>query len=149
MGSSGDVADTHNFCAIILKILIPKMMSSITEVLQTAPALIAYKGTLMVEARKVVDLAKLALKVAKAKAIIGAKHEKNQMLIEAKVQKDPAVLAAEDVLINAQKDYELSKIAHEKECDKFISARKLGGMDDKELEAIRGGVIYENSPKES
>jgi multidrug resistance efflux pump len=92
------------------------------------------------------DKAKLKLKGVQAVATIKHKEERNQELIKAYRDADPDVQAAEAELIEATGALKVAELLHEKVYNHFISARKVGGMDDAEIHAlmgstIRGGVV--------
>ena len=114
---------------------------SVLEVLEKAPAMLAYLATIVVQKRKEFDMAKTKLKVAQAKATIKHSNERNQEIIKAYRDDDEVVKQAEEQVIEAQAAWKIAEIEHEKIYNHFISARKIGGMDDPELHALAGARI--------
>lgn len=107
-----------------------------------SPENIRVAGVKMVQARKQLDKAKLQEKAAVANVIVKNTDAKNQKVLDAIIDNDDVVIAQRLVIIEAQAEYEIAKINHEHQNDLFTSARKIGGMDEKELRAISGSVIY-------
>lgn len=114
---------------------------NVLEVLEKAPALLAHKARIVVDKRKALKTAKMRLKSAQAAAKIKYKEERNMELIKAYCDADPDVNKAEIAEIEADAELKVAELEHEEVYNHFISARKVGGMDDAELQALRGSTI--------
>lgn len=116
-------------------------MSNILEILETAPAEIASAAEKVVQAKKDLSLAEQRWGVARAVATVRHQEAKNQMILSALVTQEEEVKACEIAIIHAQAAYESEKLKHDKIYNEFLSARKIAGMDDRELHAISGSTI--------
>lgn len=114
---------------------------NILHTLETAPENIRLAAEKVAQTRTALDRAKHQEKVAVAKATIRHQGAKNQKILEAMVEQDPEVIAQVAATITAQGEYERAKIAHDHQYNLFVSARKLGSMDERELHAISGSTI--------
>lgn len=114
---------------------------NVLEVLEKAPALLAYRARIVVDKRMAMDRAKLKVKALRAAAMIKHKEERNQELIKAYCDADTGVQSAEEELVVAMSQLKIAELEHERVYNHFISARKVGGMDDAELHAIMGSTI--------
>lgn len=114
----------------------------IVKTLEESPSRLATLAETVREKRTVLDIAKHKVKIAKAKATVkNAPEAKNQKVLEAMVEFDEDVMREERELITAQANYEIAEIAHRKQYDYFVSARKLAGLDQKELRALYGATV--------
>lgn len=115
--------------------------SNILGILESAPAELATLAKTVAERRKDLDLAKHALTVAKARAGIRYQEAKNQTILRSRIDADEEVSRAEVAVIQAKANFEISEIEHRKVYDQFISARKIAGLDERELHAISGSTV--------
>lgn len=114
---------------------------NVLEVLEKAPALLAYKARIVVDKRSALKKATMKLKALQAAAKIKYKEERNMELIKAYCDADEDVQKAEVETIEADAALKIAELEHEEIYHHFISARKVGGMDDAELHALRGSTI--------
>lgn len=114
---------------------------NVLEVLEKAPALLAHKARIVVDKRSAYKKAKMRVKAAQAAAKIKYKEERNMELIKAYCDADQDVKDAEIAEIEADAALKIAELEHEEVYNHFISARKVGGMDDAELQALRGSTI--------
>lgn len=116
-------------------------MTNILSILESAPAKIASAAEKVRQKKGALDTAKNNLRVAEALATVTHQDAKNQRLLDALIALDDGVKLARNGLIAATADHESALIELNRQTDAFISARKLAGMDQKELDAIRGSTI--------
>lgn len=116
-------------------------MSNILQILETAPESIRIAAEQVANDEMVVKSSKLALSVATAKATIQHSEAKNQKLLEALVTQDEDVQRTSLDLFRAEAEVKKSKIALDYEENKFVSARKIGGLDEKVLHSISSSNI--------
>lgn len=114
---------------------------SILEVLEKAPSILSSHAVNVVEKRKEYDRAKHDRDVALAKAKIKHQDKRNQELIKAAATAEEEVVQAEVKVIEKRAEYEIADIKHREIYDRFISARKVAGLDEQELSALRGQTI--------
>lgn len=125
----------------------PITIADISKILMESPSLIAFKATELVERRADLDQAKLALSVAEAVATITyADKAKNQRILEAYIRQDLEVQKAEADVITSKVAHDLLKVEMEEIENKWISARKLAGLDEQERRMIRNDTIREVPP---
>lgn len=116
-------------------------MTNVLEILETSPALIASANQRVQEADTALQMAEHHLKVARAAATIKYREEKNATLIKAYVDADPAVQEKELEVIAKEAEAKIAKNRADALVNQWISARKIAGMDQSELDAIRGSTI--------
>ena len=115
---------------------------NIVGILEESPAKLALLAEDVREKRSQLYAAKHRVKVAKAKATVQySTQAKNQKVLEAMVDCDDDVVEEEKKQIAAQANYECAEIAHRKQYDYFVSARKLAGLDQKELRALYNATV--------
>lgn len=105
-------------------------MPNVTQVLQQAPQLIATKSEEVESWRKVLDVAKHRLEVARASATMKNEGAKNQKLLEAAVTLDKEVQDAEAEVIRAKAQVAIAEINLQEIENQFTSARKLANMQN-------------------
>ena len=120
--------------------------SNIIEILKDAAHNIMEANMKKSEASVNLRHAKHQERVARAKATIGHQDAKNQKILEAIVDSNEEVIAQEKSTLLMKARLEVADIKVCFEDNKFIAARKIGGMDEKELCAISGSVI-KNTPR--
>ena len=113
----------------------------VITILQQAPAQLAYHARQIQETMKLHDTAKHHLRVARARARIAHKGERNQTLINAYCDADEEVTKGEVEVIGARANLEIARINWHEWDDKWMSARKIAGIDETELKALRGQVV--------
>lgn len=120
-------------------------MTNILEILEQAPALMASQSVKVTELEKEHRTIKARLSASRNYFTIKHKDEKNATLTAAFVENEEEVKSL--VVQEIQKDAEvkIAKIRFEEIENQWISARKLGGMNQSELDAIRGSTILDRS----
>ena len=116
-------------------------MTNILQILETAPEQIRIAAEQVANDEMVVKASKFALSVAIAKATIQNSEAKNQKLLEALVTQDAGVQIESLNLFKAEAELKKSKIAMDYEENKFVSARKIGGLDERVLQSISASNI--------
>ena len=118
----------------------------IVTILEQSPAKLAILAEDVRQKRTKLDIAKHNCKVARAKATVeAATKAKNQKVLEAIVEFDEEVMTMERKVIAAHANFENAEIEHRKQYDYFVSARKLAGLDQKELRALYGAHVDMNT----
>lgn len=111
-------------------------ISSVLSALSQCPALIQEEAKKVVEATTAHDRAKRAVEKARAMAIINHQNAKNQMVLSALVDNDPAVDEAEAAVTKAKGDYLSAVAAHERQKDEFDSAKKQANLLEAEMRSF-------------
>lgn len=115
--------------------------ATVLDILEQAPARLAAQAVNVSIARESLSIAKHKLEIAKSNAVIANQQAKNQKILDAYVVVDEEVKQCQEKCILARGEFEIQQIAHGKLYDTFLSARKIAGMDDQELHALRGTTI--------
>lgn len=116
-------------------------MTNVLAILQDSPALLASAAEELARCRKAVELATHHWGVARSAATINHQEAKNQTILNALVNNDLQVQRHAIEIIEAEAAYQVAKIKHDEIYNRFISARKLAGIDPMELQAIQGSTI--------
>lgn len=116
-------------------------MTNILQILESAPENIRIASEKVANDEELVKSCKLALSVAEAKATIQHSDAVNQKVLSAFVTQDDGVQQASLALFKAECALKKSKIGLEYEENKFVSARKIGGLDEKVLHSISSSNI--------
>lgn len=114
---------------------------NVVEVLEQAPALLASKAEEVRQARTRLLKVRHNLDTAKAVARVKNREAKNQSILDALVTMDDDVKKFDLEVIEADAFFERKKLEHEEIHNRFISARKMCGLDREELMAIRGSTF--------
>lgn len=114
---------------------------TIQEVLETSPENIRIKAEAVEEAEMLVKSYKNALSVAEAKATLQNLDANNQLELKARITTDSEVCKIKIELIEAEGKYRKAVIGLEHEENKFISARKIAGLDERVLHSISSSNI--------
>lgn len=121
-------------------------MSTILEILETAPANIASANNAVIDAEKNLRTIRAKLSALRHAYTLKFREEKNARLIEACVENEDDVqqMVLQEIAVEAK--VKILKNKAERLYNEWVSARKLAGMDQNELDAIRGSTI--RSPQE-
>lgn len=116
-------------------------MSNILEILQTAPANIASANETVIAAENAHKIIKARLAALRNAYTLKHREEKNARLIEAQVESESDV--AEMVLreIEADTVVKLARNKADRLYNEWVSARKVAGLDERELLSISGSTI--------
>lgn len=114
---------------------------TIQEILETSPENIRVKSEAVEEAEMLVKACKNALSVAEAKATLNHLDSNNQLELKARIATDPDVCRIKIELIEAEGKYRKSVIGLEHAENRFISARKIAGLDERVLHSISSANI--------
>jgi len=109
---------------------------TIQEILETSPENIRIKAEEVEEAEALVKACKNALSVAEAKATLNSLDSNNQLELKARIATDPEVCKIKIELIEAEGRYRKAVIGLEHAENRFISARKIAGLDERVLHSI-------------
>jgi hypothetical protein len=116
-------------------------MSNVLQTLEESPALLATAAEVVAKAKEALDRAKHHAEVCRAAATIANQSAKNSTLLQAHVSMDPAVQEADLEIIRLSAELEIARLQYDRLYNAFLSSRKLAGMDDRELHALRGSTI--------
>ena len=121
-------------------------MTNILEILESAPAEIASANQKVIEAETKLKTVQSKLNATRSAYVIKHKEAKNAKLTDAYVESEEDVinLAAEE--IEADSEVRQAKNNTDEIYNRWVSARKLAGLDDREIQAIRGLTIKMRSP---
>ena len=122
--------------------------ASVLEILEKAPALLAYRATIVAQKDAAHRRAKHEVEIQKAMARIVHKEERNAELIKAHCDNEAEVKTAVRAEIRTRTDLEIARIEHHRVDDLFISARKVASMDGRELAALRGSTVAGSAVKD-
>jgi hypothetical protein len=118
-----------------------KDTGNILAILEEAPHRIRVENEKVIDAETALATGKHKLTIARSMATIRYQEEKNATLTKAKVDTDPEVIQWEVEVIRLNANVEKAKNNADAVENAWISARKLAGLDDRELQAIRGSTI--------
>lgn len=115
------------------------LAARLDDILNEAPQRLAYLSSIVNAKQTAVDDAAHELKLARAQATIDFEAgSKNMLVLQSRVELDKRVIARTKALIEAKAELLASEALHRHAYDEFISARKIGGMQSQEWEAVRG-----------
>lgn len=117
----------------------PRVSENLETILNEAPAKLSYLEGVVNVMRSEEDKLKDELKVEEAEVRLRCKERaKNSAILESFVLTDPEVKSIKSRLRDAEARTRAAEIMHRRAYDTFISARKIGGMQQAEWQAIRG-----------
>ena len=116
-------------------------MSNILETLEKGPENIRIASLKVENAENALKHAKDDLGTAEAIATLKYSDAKNQKLLEANVKLDEDVKTARLKLFEAEATFRTAKIGLDQEENRFVSARKIAGLDEKVLHSISSSNI--------
>ena len=116
-------------------------MSNILEILQAAPAKIAEENVRVIESEKTYKLAKARLSASRNAFTVVHRGEKNSRLIEAMVENEPDIQVLVIAEIEAEASMKMAKNRADGVYNSWVSARKIAGLDERELHSISGSTI--------
>lgn len=117
----------------------PVVSQNLETILNEAPAKLAYLEGVVSVMKQAEDELKDKLKVQEAEVRLRcADKSKNMAILESYVLTDEDVCSLKRQLRDAEARTRAAEIMHRRAYDTFISARKIGGMQQAEWQAIRG-----------
>lgn len=109
------------------------------DVLNEAPTRLAFLSGIVNAKRTALDESEHALKIAKAQATLDFEAgSKNMLVLQSRVEVDKRVIEATKAVREAKAEVLAAEALHRHAYDEFISARKIGGMQADEWQAIKG-----------
>jgi hypothetical protein len=117
----------------------PLVSQNLETILNEAPAKLAYLEGVVNVMKSEEDALKDKLKVQEAEVRLRcAGKSKNMAILESYVLTDEDVCSLKRQLRDAEARTRAAEIMHRRAYDTFISARKIGGMQSAEWQAIKG-----------
>lgn len=101
---------------------------NVKDTLEASPMLIAQAEEKVARSRRNLDAAKHQMEVVRAKATLLYQTAKNQTIMLAQIAHDTDVVGIQEILIQAQLEYQCCQIDLKEVENAFIAARKLAGM---------------------
>lgn len=111
-------------------------LSTILRNLAETPSRIEQAANEVSAKKAALDRAKREAEKARAMAIINHQNSKNQTILNALVDMDSAVDAAEAAVIKAHAEYLIAISKHEREKDNFDAAKKESNLIEAEMRSF-------------
>jgi hypothetical protein len=122
-------------------------MTNILETLETAPGEIASANANVIAAEHALKMIRAKLAALRNAYTIKYREEKNARLIEACVESESDVQELVLREIESETQVKILKNKADRVYNEWISARKIGGMEERELHAISGSTIQTSSQR--